>query len=749
MGTVHGLPPRIAFGAFELNASAGELRKHGVRVRLPDQPLQILQLLLSRPGEIVTREELRECVWNDGTFVDFEHGLYAAMNRLRRALGDSAENARYIETVPGRGYRFIGTLEGVDLRPAAAETPASPAAVRSRFRIERWVIPAAACIVSGALGWWLHAPAERPEWTVTRITSDAGLSSAPAISRDGKLIAYSSDSPDGGTDLYVKQATGGAAVRLTFDGTGNTDPDFSPDGGVIVFRSNRNRGGIYEVPTLGGDARFIAREGRNPKFSPDGSRIAFWIGDPGVAMAVPGSGTVWTVPAAGGEPQQAGRNLGAARYPIWSPNGSELLVIGCSSAKAFDSSALDWWLVSASGSGAIRTGAYAVFQNGLRGNGRFLDSAPDSGSRASIPNVPRPSCWSADDAVTFSARAARADTFDLWRTHVSPLTGRVTGGLDRMTTGAGNAAEVSCSSDNVLAFTAAETRTNIWTVSGDLNAGTVSGALARVTEGPARREYPSMTRDGGQIVFASGQTGPMNIWKRDLKTGAEGEVADSTFSERFPVISSSGEKIAFSSYENGHRTLYVWTRGGTAERVCDGCLRATDWSRDEQRLLVFGGNPYKIGVLDTATHRQTTLLEHASRQLLFARYSPDERWVSFTSRVQRGRSRIMIAPLGGPNPVPEDAWIPVSDEGLQDWALWSPDGRTLYFTSDRDGHSCLWGQRLDPKSHRPVGPAFAVQHIHGRLAYQGDGWSVSGGQFAFALEEQSGNIWLMSRSRRP
>src|SRR5579884_3889134 len=111
---------RLAFGPFELNVPAGELRKRGIRIRLSGQPFQILLFLVAHPGEIVTREQLREHVWRDGTFVDFEAGLNAAMAKLRRALGDSAENPRYIETVPGSGYRFIARLDSLASEHQAA-----------------------------------------------------------------------------------------------------------------------------------------------------------------------------------------------------------------------------------------------------------------------------------------------------------------------------------------------------------------------------------------------------------------------------------------------------------------------------------------------------------------------------------------------------------------------------------------------------------------------------------------------------
>src|SRR5213594_2647771 len=101
----------VRFGIFELDADAGELRKQGTRMKLQEQPLQMLQVLLQRPGEVVTREELQQKIWPSDTFVDFDHGINNAIKRLREALGDNTETPRYIETLPRRGYRFIGKIE--------------------------------------------------------------------------------------------------------------------------------------------------------------------------------------------------------------------------------------------------------------------------------------------------------------------------------------------------------------------------------------------------------------------------------------------------------------------------------------------------------------------------------------------------------------------------------------------------------------------------------------------------------------
>jgi TolB-like protein/DNA-binding winged helix-turn-helix (wHTH) protein len=117
------MPPRcIQFGAFELDSAAGELRKHGIKIRLQEQPLQILQQLLERAGEVVTREELQKRIWPADTFVDFDHGLYSAVQRLRDALGDNAETPRYVETLPRRGYRFIAAVQHGNGVEAKAET---------------------------------------------------------------------------------------------------------------------------------------------------------------------------------------------------------------------------------------------------------------------------------------------------------------------------------------------------------------------------------------------------------------------------------------------------------------------------------------------------------------------------------------------------------------------------------------------------------------------------------------------------
>ena len=742
---------KLQFGPFELDSHSGGLRKSGIPIRISGQPVRILRTLVAHPGELVSREQLRAEIWSETTFVDFDHGLNAAINKLRRALGDSPDAPLFIETVPGRGYRFIGVLTRV---PPVAESqpyipgtkPPPPAATP-----KRWWVPATvlAMVIIPALFWsQLHVPTATPEanWKMTRLTADAGLSRNPTLSPDGKLVAYSSDREmAGGPDLYIQQVLGVQRIRLTFDGEGNSEPAFSPDGSKLVFRSNRHGGGIYEIPAFGGEPRLVAKEGLDPKYSPDGLEIAYWIGSENVAQAVPGNGTVWVVPAAGGQVRQVGSNFTSARHPVWAPDGKSLLVIGYTSKAAYDNSALDWWLVPVRGAGsAMPTG----FQNALTHAGvRTRDAVGNFTTSIPIAHLPEPRGWlMPGNRIIFSAE--HGDTSNLWAASISRA-GTMSASFQRLTAGAGREVEPAAASDGSIAFANLEGMAQVWSLPLEQMRRNATPEMTRVTSGLYREEYPSLSADGSRIAFVSDQSGLRSVWVRDLKTGQQTRVAPSPFAQRYPALSPSGRNIAFSSYERDKRLVYVVAAsGGTPELMCEDCLRATDWSHDEKAILVQGGSPYRISILDVASRKETLLIEHPTHHVLYGRFSPDNRWISFTARMPGNRSWISIAELAGSTPIRETAWVKVSEEGPEDRGEWSRDGKMLYFTSERDGHLCLWGQRINAVSHRPVGDASAVCHFHARLKFQELGWSLGGGQAAMTLLESRGNIWMMSRPPR-
>src|SRR4051794_36604930 len=183
----------VRFGDFEVDLGAGELRKHGLRLRLQEQPFQILTALLERPGQVVTREELVRRLWPDGTFVDFDRGLNAAVTRLRQALSDSAESPRYVETVARRGYRLIA--------PTLSESEvATPPAIPRSLRVRRWqtALPALA-LLAGVGIWWLlnKSPAAKPlpdnPLAVIPLTTEPGIAMTASFSPDGNQVAFQWD----------------------------------------------------------------------------------------------------------------------------------------------------------------------------------------------------------------------------------------------------------------------------------------------------------------------------------------------------------------------------------------------------------------------------------------------------------------------------------------------------------------------------------------------------------------------------
>ena len=204
--------PRVRFGEFTADLASQELFRSGTLVRLPNQSFVALAALLERPGELVTREELRARVWPDNRVVEFEQGLNAVINRLREALGDDAESPKYVETLPRRGYRFVGTLEAEAAAPrdAAAESLA-PESLQAQ-RGFPWLMSLAI-----ASSWWsrpcwrirrLRPPPESAVAVVTPLTSLVGEERGPALSPDGARIAFAwnGESPDTDGIRSVREA---------------------------------------------------------------------------------------------------------------------------------------------------------------------------------------------------------------------------------------------------------------------------------------------------------------------------------------------------------------------------------------------------------------------------------------------------------------------------------------------------------------------------------------------------------------
>ena len=357
----------VRFGPFEIDVRAGELRKYGTRIKLREQPLQILLLLLEHPGEVVLRDEIRLRLWPENTIVEFDHGINAAIQKLRDALGESAGQPRYVETVARRGYRFLGQIESVgepgallpqETSPGPAPDHEADVTAAGPVRIRKWLWAAGVAlgVVVGAGMMWLarapSTPLDNPlaNAQFTRLTDFEGVKYDAALSPDGRMAAFRADR-DGPFDVWLTQIGSGQFTNLTrgldnFTNAQIRSLGFSGDGSEIWLGGHvGNR--LRLIPLIGGTPRFFLREQvLNIAWSPDGKRIVYHTnedGDPTFVADRDGTNPrrIFIHPVRPG---------GHAHFPVWSPDGRWIYV----SAGIASALQMDVWRIPVGGGEAER-----------------------------------------------------------------------------------------------------------------------------------------------------------------------------------------------------------------------------------------------------------------------------------------------------------------------------------------------------------------------------------------------------------
>jgi Tol biopolymer transport system component/DNA-binding winged helix-turn-helix (wHTH) protein len=620
---------RLSFGLFEADFSSGKLSKNGLRVHLQDKPFHILLMLLERPGEVVTRDQVRKQLWPEGTFVDFDQGLDTALKKLRYALGDSAQSPTFIETIPRRGYRFIA--------PVTSQPQVLGPGVVTKIpehRYSKWPLPNSVLALSLIVGVSILLFLSGRKGTLVRLESTPvatrpGWESNPSLSPDGNEIAFDYvDEASNTPDIYAKVLGDEMMLRLTTQPGASSCPSWSPDGQNIAYTHyGEPTPGVPErtimlMTSLGGSKRIIRRlsapngpcrvswspdgkllayadqpsgeatgillisasgsDGRrlttapdkmldlSPAFSPDGQQIAF------MRISTMPAADVYTVPLAGGEPKRLtflNRSMG---HPVWTSDGRQIMFTidgpasGVSSIYSVPSGGgtPERLLLpdsNVSTPAISRRGDMLAYEKYIFNMTIWKLSIPDS----SEPAVKFIASTRTDNEPDFSpdgTKIAFSSTRD--GTEAIWICGADGTNAIRLTTTHLGGTPKWAPDGTHIAFDDRHTgRSRIYLI--NLH----DGSTEQVTEGDFDDEVPSWSVDGKWIYFASNRTGRYEIWKTSLT--AKEPVQITHGGGLFPSESPDGQFVYYNKPaspsppldEEGHGVWRIPARGGPEELV--------------------------------------------------------------------------------------------------------------------------------------------------------------------------------------
>ena len=672
-------PKTLRFGLFELDLVARELRKSGVRIKLQDQPFQILAMLLERPSEIVTREELQKRLWPEDTFVDFDLSLNSAVKRLRQALSDDSENPRFIETLYRRGYRFIGPVNGSSPPSSATLGSAelvsaspvsdrpSPSVPARNFRVFAWAFAAVLVLVAAGLFW--SNPSQPPRITgYTQITRDGRAKGF------GGLVA-------GGERLYI------AEIELDHFVVGQVADS---GGETAVLPMPFQNVGVQDLALNGSSILVTASEGTSE------------------------GGSVWAFPLPAGSPRRLGDLV--VTSATWSPDASDLVFSkgqeifiaksdGGSPRKLATVSGSVFGLRFSSDSQRLR---FTVHDMKNDSESLWELNRDGSGLRPLLPgwnNSPQECCgqWTPDGKY-FLFQSFRSGRFNLWalpeRAH---WFGRHTQPT-QLTNGPLDFTLPVPSRDGKRIFSVGVQR-RAELVRYDAGKGFVPyfGGMSGIGL--------AFSPDGRWVAYVS--IPDQALWRSKVDGSERLQLTNaSEMWAGLPRWSPDGKQIAFMGRKSNTswRAYLVSPNGGAPRDLVPGAEAGVDpsWSPDGESIALSLHNPGKtplgISILDLKTQKVSDL--PGAENLYSPRWSPDGKYIA---AMTTDSQKLMLFDRA------TGRWMELATLTTIGYPSWSHDGQYLYFDTTLTDDPAFFRIRISDRKLERLFSLKAVRRFWGEL----------------------------------
>ncbi len=539
-------PTTRRFGPFSIDVRERILERDGQSVTLTPKAFDLLAALLEQPGQLVSKEELLRRVWPD-TFVE-ESNLAYNVFAVRKALGDTADDATYIETVPRRGYRFKAPVTSVDDVPTVSATP-EPAVPRALWRRRPWTVAA----TLSALGltvwmgsaWWPAPPRAAPPHAVP-LTSLTGRVGSPSLSPDGRYVVFSWLRPGNDNfDLYIQQVGAGAPLRLTTDARADRAPTWSPDGRSIAFL-RRGPGEptseLWVVPPLGGAERKIADVAPGLPFVASLISLA-WCADSSCVLVTDSPG-----PARGDALFAVAVATGAKR---------QLTQVGYRNADLAPA-------VSPDGRSVVFRRQSTPFSGPLYRLALGSDGLPrgEATRLTAVLSVPS-AAWMPDNRhIVFSADRA------LWR--LDALTGGTPTRLAFVgQDGQSPAIVATADGRQRLVYVRSISDTNVWRLTMPIPGAPGPAPPVKAVASTRSDFSPGLAPDGRRLSFVSDRSGTAQLWLADIDGAGADQLTSVSFVgyPGFPRWSPDGRLVAFHGDLRGRPDVVVVPAAGGAARI--------------------------------------------------------------------------------------------------------------------------------------------------------------------------------------